>query len=133
MKYKDMAGFQADLQRFASQLLPDQVQALGRKIALDALTGVVFLTPVDTGRAKGNWQVSLDVPAEGVVDVIDRSGLQTISRGQSVIAQATRFPTVIWITNNLPYIDELENGSSTQAPNGMVAVTLERLGLAYDR
>ena len=34
---------------------------------------------------------------------------------------------VIFITNNLPYINALENGHSDQAPSGMLAVTLNEV------
>jgi hypothetical protein len=33
-------------------------------------------------------------------------------------------PTVFYITNNVPYIDRLERGSSKQQPSGMVRVTV---------
>jgi len=33
----------------------------------------------------------------------------------------------IYITNNLDYISELEDGSSRQSPSGMVAVTMLEL------
>ncbi len=33
----------------------------------------------------------------------------------------------IYITNNLPYISKLENGSSKQAPNGMVNLTMNEV------
>lgn len=32
-----------------------------------------------------------------------------------------------YLANNLPYIERLENGSSTQAPAGMVTINMDRV------
>ena len=34
---------------------------------------------------------------------------------------------VIYITNNVDYINELDKGSSQQAPNGMVSLTINEV------
>jgi len=34
---------------------------------------------------------------------------------------------VVWISNNVDYIEELEHGHSWQAPHGMLAVTVAEL------
>jgi hypothetical protein len=39
----------------------------------------------------------------------------------------------IWISNNLPYIVELEKGHSKQAPQGMVALSIGEVQLAMNR
>lgn len=98
-------------------------------IALEALRRIVLKTPVDTGRARGNWQPSINQPIESVVDTTDLSGNQTISNGSATILGLKDFGT-IFISNNLPYILKLENGSSQQAANGMVALTLQELQTA---
>lgn len=99
-----------------------EVGQVTRKAGIDTLSGVVLKTPVDTGRARANWNVSLDVPDTSTTDATDKSGRRTITEGEETIASAGSFP-VIWLTNNLPYIGVLEDGSSQQAPNGMASVT----------
>lgn len=104
----------------------DLVEVIVRKLGLLALRGVVLNTPVRTGRARGNWQVTLGDPAEGDLERTDRSGGPTIASGASVIGGYRGFGKVS-LTNNLPYIIPLEDGSSKRAPAGMVAITFERL------
>ena len=102
------------------------VVALGqfvRKLALQVLRGVVLKTPVDTGRARGNWQVTIGAPAESQLDTTDKAGGSTISKGLAELAQYHPFLS-IWVSNNLPYIERLEDGYSSQAPGGMVALTI---------
>ena len=54
----------------------------------------------------------------------DKTGNQTISAAAS-IAQGQRFPaSAYFISNNLPYGEKLELGSSQQAPNGMVRISV---------
>jgi hypothetical protein len=99
-----------------------------KKIAMEILSRVVLKSPVDTGRFRGNWTVSLNTPDLGITDGVDPSGGATIARGSSVIT-GMREPRVIYVSNNLPYAQRLEEGSSKQAPAGMVAVTLAELAV----
>ncbi|NBT33816.1 MAG: hypothetical protein EBT13_18445 [Rhodobacteraceae bacterium] len=39
---------------------------------------------------------------------------------------------IIYIQNNLPYANRLENGWSGQAPQGMVALTVAEVSAAFD-
>ena len=66
---------------------------------------IVKRTPVDTGRLRGNWQTSINT-----------------SDGSAPIIMA-KLGDSIFITNNLPYAQVIESGSSKQAPSGMVAIT----------
>ena len=118
-----------DWDRFDLQVLgfKDQTEvqatAFKKKLAFQILEGVVNMTPVDTGRARGNWQVTLgDVPADGELPP-NKSGTRTIQRGGAQIHQV-ELGESLWIHNNLPYIGVLERGHSEQAPQGMLMVTL---------
>lgn len=94
--------------------------ALVRKCALAVDASVVIATPVGEGRARGNWQVALNAPATGELDVKDPSGAGAIAQGKAVIAGYQRSGGSINITNNLPYIGRLNDGWSAQAPAGFV-------------
>lgn len=113
-----------DLDRF----LADAVLQVQQKVAMELLSRVVMKSPVDTGRFRGNWTISLNAPDLSVTDGVDPSGGATITRGSSVIT-GMREPQVIYVSNNLPYAQRLEEGSSKQAPAGMVAVTLNELAI----
>jgi len=91
-----------------------------RGTALDIFSKVILRTPVDTGRARGNWQCSLNNPASGEVTGTGRSAL---GRAKSATGKA-KVTDTIYLINNLPYIKKLEYGSSQQAPRGMVRVTI---------
>jgi hypothetical protein len=84
---------------------------VGRKVALELFRRVIYKTPVDTGRARANWQVTIGSQA-------------TMSKATAASAGFKAGDT-IYLTNNLPYIRKLEEGSSQQAPAGMVALTVQ--------
>lgn len=91
-----------------------------RRAAVAADTALILTTPVDTGRARGNWNVAVGHIDSGVrlLDFPDPSAAQ--SEAQAAIAPWRLGDGAIFIANSLPYIMPLENGSSAQAPNGMV-------------
>lgn len=118
----------ADIRRFMRVATEDQASIATRAIGLRVLSGVVMRTPVDTGRARANWQTSLGQGSGQPLDAEDTAGGATIAKGAAVIGQQRGF-TPIHLENNVPYIGKLEDGSSTQAPDGMVSNTLAGLGL----
>lgn len=123
------AKFKFDTRRVAKNI--DRLVILvQQKVALQLLTGVVNMTPVLTGRARGNWQVTIGAPTTAAVERTDKDGGPTISEGSATIQSITTLGT-IYLTNNLPYIVELEKGSSKQAPQGMVQVTLDRVSSQF--
>lgn len=102
-----------------------------RAVALAADAAVVTATPVDTGRARSNWLVELDAPAAGTREPYapgDKLGKGEGANLQGALNQAAskvgQFNggknNSIHITNNLPYIGELNDGSSKQAPANFV-------------
>jgi len=122
-----------------------------RALTLEGLKRVVLRTPVDTGRARGNWQVTIGKPATNVIDV-PLTRQETIIKGSRVTSTVKPFD-VIYISNNLSYIGILEfggfvptnpgpsadprrgrygrilvaGGYSTQAPHGMLETTFQEL------
>ena len=100
---------------YTKQIFSEDVSKDIRVFAFKVLRNVTISTPVDTGRARGNWQVGIDVPKTSVLSNLDRSGGSSLTSGLSQLSRVTRFNTV-WITNNLDYIGKLNDGSSLQAP-----------------
>lgn len=96
---------------------------------------VVRLSPVDTGRFRGNWHMTIDSASSASLIRYDQDGQSTIDS----IASATNSFTagqVAYIQNNVLYGTDLEYGNyhgptakvtdegfSRQAPHGMVRVT----------
>lgn len=77
------------------------------------------------GRFRGNWQFSIGTPADGTLDRADASGGATLAKLKLQVESFTA-GQFAYIVNNLPYAIPLEYGHSTQAPSGMVRVTLAR-------
>lgn len=104
-----------------------------RKIALDAFSEVVLKTPVDTGRARMNWQPSINAIPGGTLEAFDPSGQLAIAAVQAKVAEF-EVGDIIYLANNLPYIESLENGHSRdQAPHGMVKLTAQRFQIIAQR
>jgi hypothetical protein len=116
-----MRGF-AHRMRGIADGVPRNADRLVRQIALAVTIVVVKKTPVDTGRAKGNWQAQLATPAAGVLPAPSTPGAgeqAAIQRAQAVAA-AYKGGVDVNITNNLVYIVPLNEGHSDQAPIGFV-------------
>lgn len=87
-------------------------------------TSIILRTPVDTGRARGNWIPTANTPGIGYDnETLDKTGQKAIDAA-TAIAQMTNSEKFI-LTNNLPYIGVLEyQGWSKQAPAGMVRISV---------
>ncbi|HIA2822825.1 TPA: HK97 gp10 family phage protein [Escherichia coli] len=101
-----------------------------RYIAIQILTAIDIAAPVDTGRFRNNNQVSLQHPDFGISDNVDPNGTIAVQRGIGVISKAANYG-VIYIQNNLPYAEALENGHSQQAPTGVYANAFHGVLQAY--
>lgn len=152
-------NFKADVARFAEKAKL-QTDLVVRKAVLEIFDGVVSMTPVDTGHARANWQVSAG----------EANGVEIPGAGDprpaalSVIRELTAGPPV-YIFNNVPYIETLEYGQypnppkqgtylrkgqskggftgpgwfqfseggfSKQAPLGMARVTVQRIAAQFN-
>lgn len=98
-----------------------------QKIAGEVFRRVILRTPVDTGRARGNWQVTIGAPSDLTLDGTD-GGRSAVLRAIETVRGWRLGSAAIYLTNNLPYIERLENGWSKQAPTGMVALTVAEFG-----
>ncbi|WLG49111.1 hypothetical protein [Pseudomonas sp. FP1742] len=85
------------------------------------------------GRFRGNWQVSFDVAKTGTLERIDPSGNDSKGEGIGVIQGFTTQVGTIWMMNNLPYGQPLEYGHSTQAPAGMVRISVLEVQMFIDK
>lgn len=148
-----MATFDAQIRQFAEKA-GENVDQVIRGTLLSIFTAVIKRTPVGDpnlwvynrgtseepdyvdyiayqgyppgyigGTARGNWQAQIGAQPTSILDRQDENGQVTIAAAQPAIDDAPG--EVLWITNNVPYIERLEfEGWSTQAPSGMVRVTM---------
>ncbi|WP_110947388.1 hypothetical protein [Pseudomonas bohemica] len=77
------------------------------------------------GRFRGNWMFSIGSPDNNTTEEVDPSGSKSMAR---IVNGAIEFKAgeTAYITNSLPYAIPLEYGHSTQAPGGMVRITVAR-------
>jgi hypothetical protein len=128
------------------QALNKRLHGTASNAAIDAAKAIIndltTTTPIDEGTAVSNWQVSLDAPDLHSIEAFAPSprgrmidGVWThtvppeITRAANVplvlaAAEAQLFRKqpgqMIYISNNEPYIQRLNDGSSLQAPAGFV-------------
>ena len=120
--------------RIRSEKVVENVDKLVRKVALVADQAIVSATPVDTGRAKSNWIAQLNSPATQTISAYSPGelGATTAQNEQAAIDQASsvisgyNYGDEIHITNNLPYIQRLNDGYSGQAPTNFVETAVSQ-------
>lgn len=136
MAATNQTEFSNKIAEFA-QKLRIKAGTLQKKITFDMHADIMKRTPVDTGRARANWFVSVGLPSK---DVAEFPGVPTnyaMKKGKRVKVRNAEIPQPpapeleidgtrnTFIINNLPYIKALDEGHSKQAPNGMVKLAMK--------
>jgi hypothetical protein len=116
-------SFSKDLQKLA-EIVDINLATVVQKVATDLFARIVgnfpaHRHPVDTGRARSGWGLSIGAPT-----------VPTPPKGK--YPEPPSFPDVaqidgtqeVFIVNNLAYVEALENGHSKQAPNGFVKLAM---------
>ena len=119
-----------DLNNFARRIrargnkVNKNTDTLMKKTILGVDQALVLATPVDTGRARANWRPSIGVM---ITETLPEPAGPNIGTGAAIkagqdVAEAYNGDgsPVVHITNNLPYIQYLNQGSSQQAPANFV-------------
>jgi hypothetical protein len=130
-------SFALDIQKFA-QKCGANADLVTRKVVLDIGRSLVEKTPVGNpdlwqnpdnkpdgyvgGHARANWSHSIGAQVIQEFDVVDATGNASNERIASSLP-INAGGQVHYIQNSVPYIEVLEDGHSTQAPAGMVAIT----------
>lgn len=125
----DFLGF-SKLMRQRSQNLAGEVHEVVKDVTKAYLVTAADVTPVDTGAAISNWQIGINASPSGVLPPhvpgkFRSTALEnlnaTIQAGMSII-DSSKPGDVLHIVNNIEYIGDLNDGSSSQAPGGMTAI-----------
>jgi hypothetical protein len=168
MPIDNLKAFNRSVKKAARDLPAEQSVLLQKKIAFEGMRRVVQKTPVDTGRARGNWQTTIGRLPLGELEVEDKTGTVAITSGVAALAKLPPYQ-IVYIGNNVSYILVLEQGihdatipehqrgpferkaksgtvstvrrhtvkehvakrGSKRAPQGMVALTLDELGVMF--
>ena len=136
-----MAKWSLDLKKYANKNKV-KINEIRRNFAFLLYSSIVKKTPVDTGRARGNWNISI-----GKDDLSVTHDKKVKFKTKQEVPLATKDES-IYIVNNIDYITKLEyggypnpaktgnktvNGYSKKAPNGMVGVTLANVEKFFDQ
>jgi len=118
-----MSGWSKNPAKLVDKIKNDHV----KKVVLTALNvhqRIVQKTPVDTGRARSNWLASIGSPATGTVGA---SPSLTVQARRVFNNKSVPFGTNLYIANNLPYIERLNQGYSKQAPMHFVEMAIQEV------
>lgn len=94
--------------------------------------GFVFLqrlqidTPEDLGRAAGGWIAKVDTSAPS--EWKPPKGLKKYPKLDFPMG-VVKFDSQVWISNNVPYVEYLDEGHSQQKPNGFTHLALRHVTL----
>ena len=119
-----------------TDVVEEDLAELRTKVVIYIHTGTVLRTPVDTGRARGSWNISYGA---GVLQDSPTSAAQAQSRAFQQLASRAKSPyETVLISSGLPYIATLEAGrignkGSKQAPHGMLRLTVEAAKQKFNR
>lgn len=115
-------NFSLDISKFVEKA-KGRVDLVVQKVTLDVFSDVIMMSPVDTGRFRGNWIADIGGYQTNVVNIFDKSGNESISKVNAIVGKA-KSGGVVYLVNNLPYAQRLEYGYSKQAPAGMVRTSI---------
>lgn len=114
---KQLADFQKKVEEAALEKFKDAITTVADEVATR--------TPIDTSRAKSNWQASVGSPATSEVPFAagsrgstESQALATVRASAEQAAAQAKLGDKAFVTNRVPYIRQLNAGSSAQAaPN----------------
>jgi hypothetical protein len=133
------------LDRFSKRMakLADNIDEnstkLQKRVALAVHQTIVLATPVDEGTARSNWQVGINGPVSGTreayfpgkgLGISEGANADAAIREAQAVVLSVQNASSIYITNNLPYIERLNAGSSSQAPASFIEKAVQSGAIA---
>lgn len=110
---------------FAVQIVSDSEQNV-KNIVMDTVQSLVVSSPVDTGAYRASHIVSI-----GSADMGVREPEVNANQDAAIQAVKIKLGNLVYIQNNLPYAERLENGWSDQAPQGIYSTTFNFISQKY--
>jgi hypothetical protein len=109
-----------------SKKLRKAINGVSRKLVLDTNRRLAEDTPVDTTFARSGWIPSTGSPTKSLPGTRDNVQQDAATSGVAQIQHWDLFKGPAFITNNVPYINRLNAGTSDQAPPGYVQNSIEK-------
>jgi len=123
-------AFIADLDGFAKKT-EKTYHSVVRWVAINLWVKFTDSTPVDTGRARASWNLSIGSPSTSVPEKVEQGRRRKPARPKVKVSELKSGKS-IYVTSNLDYIEYLEAGSSGQAPGGMVEISIAEVEVEID-
>jgi hypothetical protein len=118
----NLQAFNFDITKFAKKL-DLAVEVVTVRIVLDLFTRITKRTPVDTGRARASWDIKVGVSS----DYLPEAGKYAGAKDVSGEVEKIDGKQIVFISTSIDYMKYLEEGSSQQAPAGIVLLSLAEL------
>lgn len=104
------------------------------RLSVNTTAELIEETPVDTGWARANWVPSIGAAFEGNAGELNEEERRAAVAGQTGSQETSTAALLgyqirrgqVFISNNVPYILALNDGSSAQAPSGFVQASIQR-------
>jgi hypothetical protein len=122
----DTTRFSRDRQRFLAQLergLAAEVTQVAKAAHRELFEG----NPVKTGRSSASWNLTRNQPDTSFWDENYQNPGPSRFQDTKRRIEGFKVGDTLWISNHVPYIEDLENGNSQQAPNGWIIVAIAGL------
>ncbi|MCH7354337.1 HK97 gp10 family phage protein [Acinetobacter sp. NIPH 1958] len=110
---------------FAVKVVSDSKEHI-KNIVIDTVQSLVVSSPVDTGAYRASHIVSIGSGDFGV-----RGPETNANQDAAIQAVKIKLGNLIYIQNNLPYAERLENGWSDQAPQGIYSTAFNFISQKY--
>lgn len=113
------------------QDLSEFTSSRSKGITVGVTEALFVVNPLDTGWSRSNWIPSVGQPARGPFGSYEQAKRGDVStalgaRDQGLRAvQAAPLDRKFFISNDVPYVPDLNDGSSPQAPSGYVQSTID--------
>ena len=114
--------------------LKDFTEKKVKRLTLEVTSQLIERTPVDTGWARANWVPNIGSPIETDLSFIQSEEDRLASVGSARSDQQAGIASVftyrldqgpVFVSNNVPYIQVLNSGSSDQAPAAFVEAAIQ--------
>ena len=105
-------------------------QKLISRLTLNVTANLIEDTPIDTGWARANWVPSIGSPRRKTAGTRAAAENGKIDHAPQAAGSAAvagyKLGPAVFVSNNVPYISDLNDGSSRQAPAAFVQSAILR-------
>jgi hypothetical protein len=95
--------------------IPDLITEVQEGMFFNLISNTILATPVKTGRLRANYQISIVLND----NELDKTRSPNLGGVLTQVKKGTQ-SGFFWFFNNLDYFEQIEAGSSLQAPQGML-------------